>query len=190
MPRALSHGACIRVVVVVVVVVVVACGLSPRVGVASVVGVSGVGGGHGGHYWAEGTLDLEEKKGHPSSVITSTLQASTSTQLNWYCLCTRATSSTPGTTPCTQAHGHRLQLIATHKSATTATPYSTQETPQCHPTQRAIRRYDTDNDGNQVDDDDVAEGDGSGEVEGDGHSDAEGSGDSDVEDNGNHRGRW
>ncbi|KAH8977270.1 hypothetical protein EDB86DRAFT_3092680 [Lactarius hatsudake] len=67
----------------------------------------------------------------------------------------------PPSPPCsTQACGRRLQLIATHKSAATATPYSAQETPQCHPTQRAIRHYDTDNDGNQVDDDDVAEGDG------------------------------
>ncbi|KAH8996932.1 hypothetical protein EDB86DRAFT_3076839 [Lactarius hatsudake] len=99
--------------------------------------------------------------------------------------------SPPPSPPCsTQARGRCLQLIATHKSAATATPYSAQETPQCHPTQRAIRRYDTDNDGNQVNDDDVAEGDGSGEVEGDGHGDAEGSGDGDAKDDGDCGGRW
>ncbi|KAH9018103.1 hypothetical protein EDB85DRAFT_2279448 [Lactarius pseudohatsudake] len=56
------------------------------------------------------------------------------------------------------------------KSRRNATPTA------CNP-----RRYDADADGNQVDDDDDAEGDGSCDVEGDGGGDAEGSGDGDAE---------
>ncbi|KAH9039021.1 hypothetical protein EDB84DRAFT_1437080 [Lactarius hengduanensis] len=49
------------------------------------------------------------------------------------------------------------------------------------PTRRAIpAATDTNNDGNQVDDDSVAEGDGGGDVEGNGDGDAEGSGEGDT----------
>ncbi|KAH9019689.1 hypothetical protein EDB85DRAFT_553005 [Lactarius pseudohatsudake] len=90
--------------------------------------------------------------------------------------------SPPPPPPCsTQARAPCLQPIAAHKSAGTVTPYSAQEPPQRHPhTACNPRRYDADNDGNQVDDDGVAEGDGGGDVEGNGDGDAEGSGEGDT----------
>ncbi|KAH9033899.1 hypothetical protein EDB85DRAFT_2289262, partial [Lactarius pseudohatsudake] len=85
--------------------------------------------------------------------------------------------SPPPPPPCsTRARGRRL-------SPRTSPP------PPPTPTARKSRRYEADADGNQVDDDDAAEGDGSGDVEGDGGGDAGGSGDGDAEDDGRCGGR-
>ncbi|KAH8982930.1 hypothetical protein EDB86DRAFT_2834184 [Lactarius hatsudake] len=97
----------------------------------------------------------------------------------------------PPPPPCsTQARGRYLQPITVHKSAATVTPYSAQEPPQCHPHMACIpHRYDTDSDGNWVDDDDIAEGDGGGDVEGDSGCHVESNDNGDMEDDGGCGGR-
>ncbi|KAH9008828.1 hypothetical protein EDB84DRAFT_1584330 [Lactarius hengduanensis] len=84
----------------------------------------------------------------------------------------------------------RLHLAAHEPVAAASNPSPrTSPPPPPPPTARKSRRYEADADGNQVDDDDAAEGDGSGDVEGDSGGDAEGSGDGDAEDDGGCGGR-
>ncbi|KAH8993215.1 hypothetical protein EDB86DRAFT_2830160 [Lactarius hatsudake] len=98
----------------------------------------------------------------------------------------------PPPPPCsTQARGCCLQPIAAHKSAATVTPYSVQEPPQCHPHTVCIpHRYDANNDSNQVNDDDIVEGDSGGDVEGDSGYHVESNDNGDAEDDSGHGGQW
>ncbi|KAH8997743.1 hypothetical protein EDB86DRAFT_2828829 [Lactarius hatsudake] len=142
-------------------VVVAACGLSPHVGVESVV---------------------------PFYLLPQRFFMLN----NWYRLCTLLKSMLPPPPPpcSTQARGCCLQPIAAHKSAATVTPYSAQEPPQRHPHTACIpHRYDANNDGNRVDDDDITEGDSGGDVEGDSGCHVESNDNGDAEDDGGHGGQ-